>query len=402
MGSFLGALGNAAMNGLTGGVTGAIGSIMGGIGKLFKGNSDKKAEERQFNRTKELMKIQNQYNKEAAAQSQKYNEQMWNYTNYENQVAHIKNAGLNPGLLYGMSGGGGISSGGATQEGVSGVGQDQSVIMGINMRQMEANTKLAEAEANKANAEAAKISGVDTKNTEANTELARAQKKLAEAKKMTEKTIQDLNKAETDVAWVKQEETAASAQSLWAASQDYLASARKKGLEGDITEQVKDDIIAAYRLKNLEIWSEFLLNNEKINTNKAEQAKLYSDVRRVQNEAEYWNGLIEIGKELNKIKSKGNEIKKEEVEAFKEKAESLANFLDKKCSYLGQENARAWIKSATTILDSLGDNFEKVIGVMGKMGKLGKMLTKQTEKTKTKMNKDQTKEIINEWNVIGW
>lgn len=402
MGKFLETLGNAAMNGLTGGITGTIGSIMGGIGKLFKSDSNKKAEERQFKRTKELMGLQNQYNKEAAAQSQKYNEQMWDYTNYENQVAHMKNAGLNPGLLYGMSGGGGMSTGGATQEGVSGVGQDQSVMMGINMRQMEAQTKLAEAEANKANAEAAKISGADTKNTEANTELTKAQKKLTEAKEKTEGTIQTLNKAKENVEWVRQEEVAASAQSLWAASQDYLASARKKGLEGDITEQAKNDIITSYRLKNLEIWSEFLLNNEKINTNKAEQAKLYSDVQRVQNEAEYWDGLIEIGKELNKIKSKGNDIKQEEVEAFKEKAESMANFLDKKCSYLGQENARAWIKSATTILDSLGDNFEKVMGVAGKMGKLGKMLTKQTERTKTKMNDSQSKEIINEWNVIGW
>ena len=36
---------------------------------------------------------------------------MWNKTNYEAQMAHLKNAGLNPGLIYGMKGGGGVTTG---------------------------------------------------------------------------------------------------------------------------------------------------------------------------------------------------------------------------------------------------------------------------------------------------
>ena len=36
-------------------------------------------------------------------------------TNYENQKQHIKNAGLNPALMYGMGGGGGISANGAPE-----------------------------------------------------------------------------------------------------------------------------------------------------------------------------------------------------------------------------------------------------------------------------------------------
>ena len=38
---------------------------------------------------------------------------MWNYTNYENQKKHLEAAGLNPALLYGMSGGGGATAAGA-------------------------------------------------------------------------------------------------------------------------------------------------------------------------------------------------------------------------------------------------------------------------------------------------
>ncbi len=197
------------------------------------------------------------------------------------------------------------------------------------------------------------------KQAEADTELTNALTELNKAKKETEKTTQNLQKAQESVEWVRQNEVAANAQQLWAASQNFLALARKNGLEGDITEEAKEDIIDAYRLKNLETWSNFLLNNEKLKTNKAMQAQLYSQVQRVQNEAEYWDGLIEIGKALNNIRAQGNDIKQEEVNILKNKAESMVRFLDKKCSYLGQENARAWIKSATTILDSLGDNFEK-------------------------------------------
>jgi hypothetical protein len=366
MGKFLETLGNAAMNGLTGGITGTIGSIMGGVGKLFKGDSNKKAEERQFNRTKELMGLQNQYNKEAAAQSQKYNEQMWDYTNYENQVAHLKNAGLNPGLLYGMSGGGGASTGGATQEGVSGVGQDQSVMMGINMRQMEAQTKLAEAEANKANAEASKISGVDTKNTEANTELAKAQKNLTDAKKETEKTTQALQKAQEDVEWVKQNEVAASAQNLWNTAQYYLKLAEKTEIENSISRETQEDLVEAIKLKNLETWSKIILNDEKVRTNKAEQGKMYAEIQRVINEKEYWDSLVEIAKDANNIKRAGVIQKGQEIYQLSRKIDAFQEYIKRKVKNMSQENIRAWIKSATEIIDCFGDNADKIMSIIKK------------------------------------
>lgn len=380
--NFLGALGTV------GETVSGISGIKNGIKNIFGINNQDK-------NTKKLMEYQAELNKKAAEHTNQLNKEMWDYTNYENQVKHLKEAGLNPGLLYGMSGGGGVSAAGGQDAGASGAGVSQEEMLGLQAQQIAAQTNLANAEAEKARADAKKTSGADTELTNALTELNKA-------KKETEKTTQNLQKAQESVEWVRQNEVAANAQQLWSASQNFLALARKNGLEGDITEKAKEDIIDAYRLKNLETWSNFILNNEKLNTNKAMQAQLYSQVQRVQNEAEYWDGLIEIGKALNTIRAQGNDIKQEEIDVLKSKAESMVRFLDKKCSYLGQENARAWIKSATTVLDSLGDNFEKVMGVMGKMGKLGKMLTKQTEKTRTKINDSQTKEIINEWNVIGW
>ena len=93
-----------------------LGTIIGGIGKAigvgtsFKnllglGNSNWEEQmEQQFQNEKEMMGLQHQYNEAMAQQNQQFNKEMWDYTNYENQKKHLEAAGLNPALLYGMSG----------------------------------------------------------------------------------------------------------------------------------------------------------------------------------------------------------------------------------------------------------------------------------------------------------
>ena len=118
---------------------------------------------------KRIMALQNQYQQQAAAQSQQYAKDYWDYTNAENQVGHLKNAGLNIGLMYGQSGAGGMgASGGARQESPD-QAQGNPIGMALQVQQIEqqrrmndAQIALAEAQAEKAGAEATKISGVDT------------------------------------------------------------------------------------------------------------------------------------------------------------------------------------------------------------------------------------------------
>ena len=128
------------------------------------------AANRQFRNEKEMMGLQAQYNRENAAYSQQLQKDMWDYTNYENQVKHLKAAGLNPALIYGMSGGGGSTTGNAQAAGVNNPGTS-TVGMGLEAAQLLSNIRLANAQANKAEAEAEKTSGVDT-------DLARAQENL--------------------------------------------------------------------------------------------------------------------------------------------------------------------------------------------------------------------------------
>lgn len=147
--------------------SGFIGNVLSQIFGLSW--SPKRAMEEQKKYNKEIMALQNKYQQEAAAQSQQYAKDYWDYTNAENQVQHLKNAGLNVGLMYGQGGSGGMgASGGARQESPD-QAQGNPVGMALQVQQIEqqrrmndAQITLAEAQANKANEEAKKIGGVDT------------------------------------------------------------------------------------------------------------------------------------------------------------------------------------------------------------------------------------------------
>lgn len=132
----------------------AAGAGMGFIQDLWAQKLNKDAERRNVNNSKQLMDYQFQKQLE-----------MWQKTGYGAQMKQLKEAGLNPGLLYGMSGGGGqtAGSGGAT----AGMGNVQSQLgshlgMGIQAGLMEAQKRVLESQAALNNAQATKTAGVDT------------------------------------------------------------------------------------------------------------------------------------------------------------------------------------------------------------------------------------------------
>jgi len=66
-----------------------------------------------------LMDDQYKYNRKMLRYGKDLDYEMWLKTNYGAQVDQLKQAGLNPGLMYGMSGGGGVTTGSQTGQGVS-------------------------------------------------------------------------------------------------------------------------------------------------------------------------------------------------------------------------------------------------------------------------------------------
>lgn len=191
--------------------------------------SPKRAMQEQEAYNRRIMALQNQYQQQAAAQSQQYAKDYWDYTNAENQVRHLKNAGLNIGLMYGQSGAGGMGASGGAHQASPEQPQGNPVGMALQVQQLEqqrrmndAQIALAEAQAEKAGAEATKISGVDTQEAlkriegiasqielnlkegdykEALTELKRAEKEATEALTSLREMQEGLTKAQISEAF---------------------------------------------------------------------------------------------------------------------------------------------------------------------------------------------------------
>ena len=112
---------------------------------------------------KQLMDIQFRNQKSLDKYGSELQYEMWEKTNYPAQVAMLKEAGLNPALLYGKGGPGGMTG---SQTGGSATGgnapQTQSPhFMSISASLAQgAQIELMKAEANKANAEAENLRGV--------------------------------------------------------------------------------------------------------------------------------------------------------------------------------------------------------------------------------------------------
>lgn len=160
---FTSGLAKSGASSLTGLITGGINQALG------LSWSPQKAMKEQWKYNKNIMALQNQYQQQAAEQSQQYAKDYWDYTNAENQVRHLKNAGLNIGLMYGQSGAGGMGASGGAHQASPEQPQSNPVGMALQVQQIEqqrrmndAQIALTEAQAKKAKEEAKKISGVDT------------------------------------------------------------------------------------------------------------------------------------------------------------------------------------------------------------------------------------------------
>ena len=168
-------------------------------------------------REKELMDIQYQNQQQLNQQGHGLQKEMWDYTNYGNQMKHIKDAGLNPGLMYGMSGGGGTTAG--SQGGGSAGGgsykhapyMDMSALMmGAQIQNLQANTKKTDAEAGNIKEQTTNEAGgvrnqlaANVDNLEAKTTLMQTQERLADALK--NKTDKEILKIDEDIKQIKQQ-----------------------------------------------------------------------------------------------------------------------------------------------------------------------------------------------------
>lgn len=295
-----------------------LGSSAASAGMGFIGNalsqafglswSPQRAMQEQWKYNKNIMALQNQYQQQAAAQSQQYAKDYWDYTNAENQIQHLKNAGLNIGLMYGQSGAGGMGASGGAHQASPEQPQGNPVGMALQVQQIEqqrrmndAQIALAEAQANKANSEANKISGVDTQEALKRIEEAASRIDLNLREGRYKEALTDLTKAEKEAT-------------------NALTSLREMQ-EGLTKAQISEAFaIATYYSEkaNTEYWAK---ENEKI------QNEYLKDTYDDRVDAAYYNNAVAIAlaakykseKDVNEKQIKQLEASIKELEALADK-----------------------------------------------------------------------------------
>lgn len=140
------------------------GAAMGGIMDVAASGMREQEARKQHNR-----------NKDMADYMQDKQMDLWNKTNYEAQARHMKNAGLNIGLMYGTAGQGGqsnsVSGEGGKPNAPNPMANTAAMAgMGLQAGLTQAQIEATKAQTEKTRAEAEKISGVDTQ--EAKTRIA--------------------------------------------------------------------------------------------------------------------------------------------------------------------------------------------------------------------------------------
>ena len=290
----------------------AFGLVTGGIGQAI-------GQRKQFSNEKELMGLQAQYNKEAAAYSQQLQKEMWDYTNYENQVKHLKKAGLNPALLYGMGGGGGSTAGSAQAAGVGNPGTT-AVGMGLEAAQLFSNIRLTNAEASKSEAEAAKTRGVDTELTKAQTALATFNATLVDKKgKLTDEQLETQKQL----------------------TSKYMQEVRILMTKADVAEETKETEIQtiAQNLDNM-IW-DGLLKTAKYELTES-QTKYIDELRET-----VWYNAITYRRTADAAKEQAHAA----IQRVKAEAKKWTKELDQKDEQILQD----WLFNTTDKILELGD-----------------------------------------------
>lgn len=176
---------------------GAGSNLMG----MFSSNTNQK---RQYGQTKNLMGLQNQYQKGLNQQGHDLQMDMWNKTNYGAQMKHMKEAGLNPALMYGMGGGGGSTTGsqGGGSQSMGGVEQQKN--MGIEGAMAMAQMELMKAQAYKATKEGDNLG--DKPGDKVQQEIAESIARTKGINAQEAKTIQETMNLKTVDSWNKVKE----------------------------------------------------------------------------------------------------------------------------------------------------------------------------------------------------
>ena len=208
----LGLIGGAIKGGLTSGITQGVGSFVGGLFKKKKNElQDAKnlagwqsmLEEDRMNLQATLNKEQAKYNSELAKSMFNFTmKQEAEYNDPKKQMERLKNAGLNPALMYGQGAAGasgiaeGSTAGAGAAQGVTAL-QPMGLQVALQMEMQKAQIDALNAQTLNTNAQTAKTES-EIENTKSGTKLNEA--KFKETLKNIDAISENIRKSKVDTA----------------------------------------------------------------------------------------------------------------------------------------------------------------------------------------------------------
>lgn len=292
-----------------------LGTIIGIGAAAGKAIANNNAKNEQKKENRELMKYQADLNQQQAYYSTGLAKDLWDYTNYENTVRHIKAAGLSPSLIYGSGGGGGSTSGAGQASGVgmpSKTGTEagiQAQGMALQLANVASQTRLNESQANKNEADAEKTRGVDTKAQEATIDNLIAQTSNEKVKKglilgqiRVADAEEELKRNMADWTKDKADETRWNIKSLQKGIDKLAEEINGMKLDNELKERTIDNKVKESSLTLQNLMAEILLKGSQQKVNE-EQAKAIP--------AQILQGWEELAK-----KGKALIIQREQMEAY--------------------------------------------------------------------------------------
>lgn len=247
---------------------------------------------------------------------------IWNKTNYGAQVEHLKKAGLNPGLMYGMSGGGGATTGSAGGSAMPTGGQapqgggemEHASGNAMQLALMGAQKAVLESQANKNNVEAEKIGGVDTVKTTAETgNIAEATKLIGQKIQSEEVAREGLrlqntfdgirNSIQENTSDDQIREIKAGAIRAEYEVDRILEEIESRKIENSIKRETKQSVIDTYNLNVKNLQKDLLVKNSQIGVNEAQAINLIEQINNkvtelnltaVKNRQEYESKITQI------------------------------------------------------------------------------------------------------------
>lgn len=233
-------------------------------------------DQRQLKQQDKLNRQQLGINKEFTDYQQSKQLEFWEKTGYEGQMREMREHGLNPGLMYGMSGaGGGLAGGTGAQVNASKAPAGGQEVIGLQL--LGAQKALLEAQTEKTKAETAKTAGPDT-------EIATAEARIRKLQGQMTSDTYEATYGKAMAEWGKLE-----------------AETKKIQAEGNVAYDTQETAIKQREGELIGLLMANELKGEQINLTEAQTEAMIQSIAQKWKDLEIKQGHLDIDKFVNDV-----------------------------------------------------------------------------------------------------